>query len=89
MDSGKNKQKRGKMQEKKTVNSLLTDTHSFGKLYECELTQLNMWRLSQVVRHGSATPLSPVQIRLSPLVVPRENSLGFLLYRMKSRKSLL
>lgn len=56
MDSGKNKQKRGKMQEKKTVNSLLTDTHSFGKLYECELTQLNMWRLSQVVRHGSATP---------------------------------
>lgn len=38
MDLGKNKQKRGKMQEKKTVNSLLTDTHSFGKLYECELT---------------------------------------------------
>lgn len=67
MDSGKNKQKRGKMQEKKTVNSLLTDTHSFGKLYECELTQLNMWRLSQVVRHGSATPLSPVRIWLSPL----------------------
>ena len=66
MNSGKNKQKRGKMQEKKTVNSLLTDTHSFGKLYECELTQLNMWRLSQVVRHGSATPLSPVQIRQTP-----------------------
>lgn len=56
MDSGKNKQKRGKMQEKKTVNSLLTDTHSFGKLYECELTQLNMWRLSQVVRHGLQHP---------------------------------
>ena len=33
---------------------------------ECELTQLNMWRLSQVVRHGSATPLSPVQIRQTP-----------------------
>ena len=48
MDSGKNKQKRGKMQEKKTVNSLLTDTHSFGKLYECELTQLNMWRLTHI-----------------------------------------
>lgn len=69
MDSGKNKQKRGKMQEKKTVNSLLTDTHSFGKLYECELTQLNMWRLSQVVRHGSATPLSSVRFRLSPLKI--------------------
>ena len=67
MDSGKNKQKRGKMQEKKTVNSLLTDTHSFGKLYECELTQVNNRRRhSQVVRHGSATPLSPVQIRQTP-----------------------
>ena len=49
------------------MNSLLTDSHGFGKLYECELTQLNMWRLSQVVRHGSATPLSPVQIRFAPL----------------------
>lgn len=48
------------------MNSLLTDSHGFGKLYECELTQLNMWRLSQVVRHGSATPLSPVQIRQTP-----------------------
>ena len=38
MNSGKNKQKRGKKQEKKTVNSLLTDMHSFGKLYEYELT---------------------------------------------------
>lgn len=79
MDSGKNKQKRGKMQEKKTVNSLLTDTHSFGKLYECELTQLNMWRLSQVVRHGSATPLSPVRFRSSPLRKNHEYVVLFIL----------
>ena len=28
----------------------------------------SLWRHSQVVRHGSATPLSSVQIRLSPLI---------------------
>ena len=33
-----------------------------------------IWRHSQVVRHGSATPLSSVQIRLSPL-----SSLRFIL----------
>ena len=33
---------------------------------------LNIWRHSQVVRHRSATPLSPVQIWLSPLKKPFE-----------------
>ena len=33
---------------------------------------LNIWRHSQVVRHRSATPLSPVQIWLSPLIKPFE-----------------
>ena len=28
---------------------------------------IKIWRRGQVVRHGSATPLSPVQIRSSPL----------------------
>lgn len=77
MDSGKNKQKRGKMQEKKTVNSLLTDTHSFGKLYECELTQLNMWRLSQVVRHGLQHPYRRFKSGQTPFLKRTEEVLFF------------
>ena len=65
------------------MNSLLTDSRGFGKLYECELTQLNMWRLSQVVRHGSATPLSPVQIRQTPLFKENQNGSLFLIAIVK------
>ena len=39
-----------------------------------EVSENNIWRDSQVVRPRSATPLSPVQIRLTPLNKPRKIS---------------
>ena len=36
-----------------------------------------IWRRSQVVRHGSATPSPPVRIRSSPLILTSEGIRGF------------
>src|SRR5690606_40015946 len=37
----------------------------------------NIWRHSQVVRHGSATPLSPVRVRLPPpFILCRRGGIG-------------
>ena len=43
-----------------------------------------IWRHSQVVRHGSATPLSPVRIWLSPL--SRESFIDSLFFTRVARK---
>ena len=45
-----------------------------------------IWRHSQVVRHGSATPLSSVQIRLSPLSSLRKSLESFFTISFIDRK---